>query len=83
MVVEGKETNLMGRDWLRKLKVTLEGIHSIEKSSVLSLRKHSRVFTNKLGCLQGTEVNLHTDSQVSPKFFKARSVPLALKWKKN
>ena len=46
MVVEGKGTNLMGRDWLRKLKVTLEGIHSIEESSVLSeiLRKHSRVF---------------------------------------
>ena len=68
-------------DWLSELKVTLKGIHSIEERSELSkiLRKHSRVFTNELGCLQGTKVNLHTDSQVSPIFFKAHSVPLALK----
>ena len=31
--------------------------------------------------MQGTKVNLHTDSQVNPKFYKARSVPLALKGK--
>lgn len=83
-MVEGEGPNLMGRNWLRELKVTLEGIHSIEENSALNdniLKKHSRFFTNEFGCLQGTKVNLHTDSQVNPKFYKACSVPLALKEK--
>ena len=83
LVVEGEGPNLMGRNWLRELKVTLERIHSIVESSALSdiLNKHSTLFTNELGCLQGTKVNLHTDSQVNPKFYKARPVPLALREK--
>ena len=36
LVVEGEGPNLMGRNWLRELKVTLEGIHSIAESSSLS-----------------------------------------------
>ena len=31
LVVEGEGPNLMGRNWLKELKVTLEGIHSIEE----------------------------------------------------
>ena len=75
LVVEGEGPNLMGRNWLRELKVTLGQIHSIEESSALNniLKKHSPM------SLQGTKVNLHTNSQVNPKFYKAHSVPLALK----
>ena len=73
-----------GRNWLRELKVTLEEIHSVgESNSVLNdlLEKHSKVFNNECGCLQGTKVKLQTDPQVNPKFYKARPVPLALKGK--
>ena len=34
-----------------------------------------------MGCLKGTEVKLNIDSNATSKFFKARSVPLALKGK--
>ena len=83
LVVEGEGPNLMGRNWLRELKVTLEGVHSLEESTALKdiLGKHSKVFSNELGCLQGTNIKLHTDSQVNPKFHKARPIPLALRGK--
>ena len=35
----------------------------------------------RLGCLKGTEIKLNVDSNATPKFFKARLVPLALKGK--
>jgi len=73
----------MGRDWLRDLKVTFGEIHSLQDSKSLQkvLEKHSSLFCNELGCLQGMEVNLNVDSNATPKFSKARSVPLALKEK--
>lgn len=40
------------------------------------LEKHSSLF-----CLQGMEVNLNVDSNATPKFFNAHSVPLSLKEK--
>ena len=43
--------------------------------------KHVTVFSDKLGTLKGTEVRLHMDPHVQPQFFKARSIPFALKAK--
>jgi hypothetical protein len=82
-VVESKGPDLMGRNWLRDMKVTLEGLHSLEQPDSLKqiLRKHSSVFKSGLGCLQGAKVKLHVKSDVLPKFYKARPVPLALKKK--
>ena len=69
----------MGREWIK----ALGEIHSVEESKSLDevLQKHSTVFEEKLGCLKGTEVKLNVDSNATAKFFKARSVPLALKGK--
>ena len=75
----------MGRDWMKALKVTLQlgEIHSLDDQRSLHavLEKHCAVLEDKLGCLQGMEVKLNVDSNVTPRFFKARSVPLALKGK--
>ena len=84
-VVDGDGPNVMGRDWIKTVGVTfkLGEIHSVEESKSLHeiLDKHSAIFEEKLGCLKGTEVKLNVDSDATPKFFKARSVPLALKGK--
>ena len=82
-VVDGEGPDLLGRDWLRDLKVTLGEMHSLEESKSLQevLEKHSSLFCNDVGCLQGMEVNLNVDRNAAPKFCKARSVPLALKEK--
>ena len=80
-VVDGEGPDLMGRDWLRDLKVTLGEIHALGDSSALQevLEKHSKLFCNELWCLQGMKVKLNVNCDATPKFFKARTVPLALK----
>ena len=82
-VVEGEGPDLLGRNWLRELKVTLEGIHSLKDHNSITdvLQKHSLVFKDELGCLQGTKIKLQVNSEVPAKFYKARPVPLALKEK--
>ena len=39
------------------------------------------MFSDKLGTLQGVKVKLQTNPDVAPKYFKARTIPLALKEK--
>lgn len=70
-VVDGKGPNLMGRDWLGSLKLTVGVIHSLSTPAVLQevLEKHSSVFSDKLGTLQGVKVKLQTNPDVAPKFF--------------
>ena len=82
-VVDGKGPNLMGRDWLSSLKLTVNSIHNLSTTSAVQevVDKHVTVFSDKLGTLKGTEVRLHMDPHVQPQFFKARSIPFALKAK--
>lgn len=58
-------------------------VHTVEEERSLLdvLAKHSSIFTEELGCLKGMEVKLNVDPNATPKFFKARQVPLALKEK--
>ena len=72
----------MERDWIKALGGHGD-VHTVEESKSLHdvLAKHATVFEEKLGCLKGTEVKLNVDSNATPKFFKTRSVPLALKGK--
>ena len=82
-VVEGEGPDLIGKDWMAALEVTLNTgkCYSMQEDRALKevLEKHAEVFGEGLGCLKGTEVKLNIDSQATPKFFKARSVPFALK----
>ena len=84
-VVGGDGPDLMGRDWLSELKVTLNlgNVNLVEGGDSLQkiLEKHMVVFSEGLGCLKHTQVNLNVDSNATPKFYKARTVPLALKQK--
>ena len=59
-VVEGKGPNLMGRDWLSNLKLTVNNIHNLSTSSVVQdmVARHAIVFSEKLGTLKGTEIKL-------------------------
>ena len=81
-VVDGDGPNLTGRDWMAALEVMLSmgSVHTLEqKRSVQEV--HGSVFTEEPGCLQGMEVKLNVDPNATPKFFKARTVPLATKEK--
>ena len=80
-VVNGNGPNLMGRDWISSLKVSIGNTHRLGMSNRLSeiLRKYENVFTEGVSTFTGGKVTLHTDPQVIPKFFKARTLPYSLK----
>ena len=58
-------------------------VHTVKEERSLPevLAKCSSIFTEELRCLKGMEVKLNVDPNATPKFFKARPVPLALKEK--
>ena len=56
---------------------SLELAHSLQEL----LDKYALVFSEELRCFNGPTVKLKVDANAQPKFYKARSVPLALKSK--
>ena len=60
-VVEGKGPNLMGRDWLSNLKLTVNNTHNLSTPSAVQdmVARHAIVFSEKLSTLKGTEIKLY------------------------
>lgn len=77
-VVRGGVTNLLGRDWFQPLGIALVGINQIENDTCLKA-KYKSVFGDNLGVFKGGKVSLELKDDASPKFFKSRPVPLALR----
>ena len=58
-VVKGNGPNLMGRDWLSSLQVSIGNIHKLEMPNKLSeiLDRHKSVFTEGLGTFKGGKLH--------------------------
>ncbi len=85
-VVWGDHPSLMGRSWLEQLKVDWQVIHMMTPETLNLegvLRKHSEVFKQELGIMEGINVQLTVEPECQPKFLKARPLPYALKPKLN
>ena len=84
-VAGGTGPDLVGRDWLSEFRFTLYNMQALEKPHSellrLLLKKHSKIFSEDLGSLQGMEVKLHVDPTAKPKFFRARTVPYIMREK--
>ena len=83
-VVEGSGPSLLGRDWLKEVKLDWRsiGVASIDKgrSQVAELlSKYSSVFEEGLSVMNTFKARLHLKPGCKPKFCKARSVQFALK----
>ena len=88
-VVKGNVPNLMGRDWLSRLNIQWKElfpsdarVHKMEglTEPIAGLvEEFSGVFSDKLGCLRDFQVNIPIPEGVTPKFFKARPVPYAMR----
>ena len=76
-VVDGRGPNLMGTDWLGSLNIIVGVINSLPTPDVLRevLQKHTSVFSDKLGTLQGVKVKLQTNPDVAPKFLRLAQSP--------
>jgi len=78
LVVPGRGPNLLGRDWLQVMKLDWSFLHKVEtlpKPDFAS--QFPELFKDELGTLKGVKVRLTSDSSVSPRFFRPRTVPYA------
>ena len=85
LVVEILGPTLLGRNWLSRIRLDWPSLvcRITEDKAQLDniLQKHSKVFTKELGKLVGYKAKIHVDANVTPKFFKARSIPYAMRAK--
>ena len=82
LVVKGNGPNLIGRNWLTELKLDWKVVHSINTNSIQQVvEKNKEVFQQGLGKIEGVQAKLHVDPQAKPLYFKAHSVPYALRQK--
>ncbi|XP_069122221.1 uncharacterized protein [Argopecten irradians] len=74
LVVEGDGPALFGRNWLGQLHLNWKTINLM----TINEQKYS-VFEDKLGTVKGITASIKLKDNTQPKFFKARTVPYALK----
>ena len=81
LVATGKGPNLIGCDWLHELRLHWMIIHSVQTESKLQslFQKHSVVFSEEAGKLEGIEAKIVIAQAIPPKFCRVRTVPHALK----
>ena len=85
LIVKGDGPNLLGRDWLEKIRLHWNTIFHVASeinppSAVQNvLSKYPDVFMEGLGTLKGVKAKIYVDQDAEPKYIKARSVPYALK----
>lgn len=70
----------MGRDWLRKIRLNWHDIKYVSTAEDI-LQRYSDAFRDELGTLKGMPVKLHVDPDATPRFYKPRAVPYAMKVK--
>ena len=78
-VVEGNGPSLLGRDLIREFSVMKISQRNLTLQDVLS--KHEEVFKKGLGTLKGAKAKIHVPEGATPRFFKPRSLPYAMKGK--
>lgn len=84
-VVKGNSPSLLGREWLRKIKLKWREIKTItagckpDETLENVLKCHVQVFSETLGTLKGFETFLTLKPGQHPKFCQARVVPYALR----
>ncbi|XP_024921034.1 uncharacterized protein K02A2.6-like [Cynoglossus semilaevis] len=80
VVAQGSGPSLLGRDWLRKIKINWHEVKYMRTTEDI-LQQYSEVFRDELGTCKGMTVKLHIDPNATPRFYKPRVVPYAMKQK--
>ena len=77
LVVKGTGRALLGRNWLTHIRLEWENIFVVKEFQLE--KEFGGLFEEKLGRFEGPPVKIHLKQEVQPIFWKARSVPYALK----
>lgn len=82
-IVSGNRPALLGRKWLKKLKLNWQEVFMIEDKGTSSLdgilKRYPKVFDGELGSMRDITVKLAVKPGSAPKCLKARPVPYAIK----
>ena len=83
VVIAGSRPALLGRNWLRKLKLDWSAIFSIQVTTDSDLDKileqHTQLYDGEPGCIDGYKAELRLKDGAKPVFVKARPVPYTAK----
>ena len=88
LVIAGPGSCLMGRDWLRTIRLNWRSIAKVtttptsadvESQCAALQEKYNEVFSDTLGTITPFKAKLTVSPNAQPKFFKPRPVPFALR----
>ncbi len=79
----GTGPSLVGRNWIRRLGLQWKPepqIHHVREETLEEvLREYEEVFKEELGRFKGPPAKIYVDKEATPRFFKARPVPYAMR----
>ena len=83
IVVEGNGPSLLGRDWMERLVLSCCQLNQVQQLNEIEcvLAHHSNVFKEELGLVKRTQARIYIESGTSPRYFRARPLPFALRGK--
>ena len=81
VIIEGNGPALLGRDWLMHIKINWADISTVQSTPKMSqlLQEYSELFEDKLGTVKYFTAHLEFKESCTPKFFRPRSVPFAIR----
>ena len=83
VVVEGNGPSLLGRNWLKYLRLDWNNIFSVQTAKMkplhILLQQHQILFSKELEEIHPFTASLPIKSDATPRFFKPRPVPFAIK----
>ena len=83
VVVEGNGPSLLGRNWLKYLRLDWNNIFSVRTAKMKPLhallQQHQTLFSKELGEIHPFTASLPIKSDATPRFFKPRPIPFAIK----
>ena len=82
VVVAGEGPSLFGRNWLKYIQLDWKRIATVHIKSPnleMLLQKYEDLFNEELGTIQPQKATLHVETDATPRFFRPRPVPFAIK----
>ena len=80
-IVSGDGPSLLGRNWLEQLRLDWHRIANVSRNDQLEdlLTEYHEIFKDELGTVRNRQATFHLKEGATPKFFRSRSIPFAIK----
>ncbi len=80
IIVKGNGLTLLGRDWLKVIKLNWSRINCTRAPALHELiENYAEIFQSGLGTFKGPDVAIEADPEATPRFCKARQLPYAMR----